>query len=329
MGEPEDNLTASDVGRQADDRLIHALLLHMHDDQAAENREQRVQRAMQAICEPDRPQASPSPSATRTPVARTLRFPTWARRATWAAAAMVLIAIGVWVFTYSPAPAMASLNDILSALGRPGDRTYHIQMVDLPEPPEPRPSEENWPAGMPRPGLDDAKLYLRDGRQYMLVRHDPKGGLVFDGYDGRQSWRVRDGVLAETKEGLGAGGIPMPPMMADVPFSDLHGTLERIRVDYTVERLDQAALPSGGEVLRYVRVRRNSREVKGPETVDIWADPKTAMPKRIVFDDAKIQGNRQPCQLTFDLVSQEPLPTDWFGPAPHIAGRTAEDRQVP
>jgi hypothetical protein len=197
-------------------------------------------------------------------------------------------------------------------------------MEDLPEPPGRRPADDQPPERGPRPGLDDAKLYLRDGSQYLLVRHDPQGGLTFDGYDGRQSWRVRAGVLAETKEGLGAGGIPMPPIMADVPFTDLHQTLERIRADYSVERLDQSALPSGGDVLRHVRVRRNSREVKGPETIEIWANPKTAVPNRIIFDRAKVQGNRQPCRLTFDLVSEEPRSPDWFSPTPHIAGATGD-----
>jgi hypothetical protein len=173
-------------------------------------------------------------------------------------------------------------------------------------------------------GLDDAKLYLRDRLQYLLVRHDPQGGLIFDGYDGRQSWRIRAGVLEETKEGLGAGGIPMPPMMADVPFCDLHETLERIRVDYTVEQLDLASPASGGQPLRHVRVRRNSREVKGPDTIEIWADSKTAVPRRIVFDDAKLPGNPVPCRLTFDLVGEDPLPPDWFNPAPHTSDSSGD-----
>ena len=95
---------------------------------------------------------------------------------------------------------------------------------------------------------------------------------------------------------------------------------------YPVEQLDQSALPSDGEMLRHVRGRRNSREVKGPETIEIWADPKTAMPNRIIFDDAKIQGNRQPCRLTFDLVSEASLPANWFAPAPHVAGRAGDGR---
>jgi hypothetical protein len=102
----------------------------------------------------------------------------------------------------------------------------------------------------------------------------------------------------------------------------------RIRADYPVEQFGPAPLPSGGEALRHVRVRRNSREVKGPETIEIWADSRTAMPKRIVFDRAKLQGNRQPCRLAFDLASEETLSPNWFSPASHIAEGTREDRPV-
>jgi len=319
MDRTRDNLEDKGAGRPADERLIHALLLHMYDDQAADLREQRVQRAMQAIREPAQLHASKSSSAAEGPLARYAWFPSWSRRSAWAAAALILVAVSLWVFIYSPAPAMASLEEILSALGLPGDRTYSIQMENLPAPPGRRPPEENWPARMPRPGLDNAKLYLRDGRRYLLVRQDPNGGLIYDGYDGEQSWRVKDGLVAETRVGLGAGGIPMPPIMADVPFCDLHQTLERIRVDYTVEHLGQVSLPGNNELLRYVRGRRNSRDVKGPETIEIWADPESAIPNCIIFDGAKIQGNRHPCRLTFELVSEEPLPPGWFTPAQHLS----------
>lgn len=321
MSEERNNLEDIEPGQQADEGLVHSLLLHIHDDRAAEHREQRVGRAMRAIRESGSQQAAEDVSAAAAHQRRVLRFPVWARRETWAAAAAIVVALEVWMLTSSPTPALASLNDIINALGRPGDRTFHIQMLDLAEPPGRAPPDDPRPA--PKPGLDDATLYLRDDQIYVLVRHDPKGGLIFDGFDGQQSWRVRDSMVAQTKEGLGAGGIPLPPLMADVPFSDLHRTVERIRVDYSVEQLDQAALSSGGPMLRHVRVRRNSRQVKGPETIEIWADPQTAMPRRIIFDRAKIQGNQAPCRLTFDLVSQEPLPSDWFSPTTHASNPEA------
>lgn len=302
------DLIHGDARREADDRLIHALLVHLHDGKATERREQRVQRVLRVI---RKPAAGAVPERRR---------PAWLRRIAWAAAAGVLAAAGLLVFLTGTPPAMASLSDILSALAKPGDRTYHIRMEEQPTPPERRPPGDRPPEMVPRPGLDDATLHLRDGLQYLLVRNDPKGGVLYDGYDGRQSWRIRAGVVAETREGPGAGGIPMPPIMANVPFSDLHGTLEQIRVDYTVEQLDAAPLPAGGAPLRHVRVRRNSREVKGPETIEIWADAKTGLPQRIVFDRAKLQGNRQPCRVTFELVSADPLPADWFAPAFHVVG---------
>ncbi len=317
MNTEGENLHSRSGPQPADEQLVHALLLHLHDEAAAEHREQRVQAAMQAIRQSTAAPTAAAPTPAAVPARRPLQLPAWAWRSAGAVAALILLAVGFWMLAGNATPALASLNDIIGALGRPGDRTYHIQMEDLPEPPR-RGPDDSPPEMLPRPGLDDAKLYLRDGRQYLLVRNDPSGGLIYDGYDGQQSWRVRKGSLAETKEGLGAGGIPMPPIMADVPFCDLHQTLERIRQDYTVEQFDQAALASGQELLRHVKVRRNSHEIKGPETIEIWADSRTGMPKRIIFDDAKIQGSRQPCRLTFDRTDEDSQPVDWFQPGPHV-----------
>jgi len=318
MNHEGNNSPPLSAGRQADERLIHALLVHLHDSLATQDRERRVARAMQAIRQSESAGVNAATSRIRL-------FPLWAKRVAWAAAAVVLVAIGLTVLTYTPQPAMASVNDILAALGRPGDRTYHMTVVELPEPPEPRAPAEPT-IQVPRPGLDGATLYLRDATQYLLVRSDPHGGLMFDGYDGQRSWRVKNGQLAETKEGPGAGGIPMPSIMADVPFSDLRRTLERIQVDYKVERLDQTPLPGGNAVLRHVVARRSSREVKGPETIEIWADPATGLPRCIIFDRAKFQGSPEPHRLTLQLSSAAPLAADWFTPAPHLTAAGQSSR---
>jgi len=282
MNDAGNNPELTAARQQADERLIHALLLHTHDAQAALDREQRVTQVVQAI-----------------------RAPVGPVRAS--AAALVVIALGYLVLTASQTPALASLNDILGALARPGDRALHIQVEPL---------VAELP---PRHGLNGATLYLRNGREYLLVRRDPNGGELFDGYDGHQSWRIRAGVVVETKEGLGAGGLALPQVMSGVLFVDLPQALERIRVDYTVERLDQIPLPAGGALWRHVLARRHSHAVKGPETIEIWAHPTTGMPRRIVFDQGKFQGSTQPRRLTFDLVSEEAQPANWFGPGPHAA----------
>lgn len=49
MSDREKNALSEDPGRHADERLLHALLLHTYDDQAKEHREARVQPAIQVI----------------------------------------------------------------------------------------------------------------------------------------------------------------------------------------------------------------------------------------------------------------------------------------
>ncbi|QDU89719.1 hypothetical protein Pla175_31140 [Pirellulimonas nuda] len=320
MSPDNNDAQPSDPERQADERLVHALLLHVYDERSAERREQSVQRAIRAIGGPSQPAGPIGLSeASRRPV----RFPPAARGLT-AAAAVVLAAFGFWTIAIGPSSAVASIDQIITALSRAGDRTYHIRMQVLPDrrggppPGARRPTQQ--------PGLDDATLYLRGRGQYVLARRDPNGGMIFDGFDGRQSWRVGKGVVAETRRGLGAGGIPLPPLMAGAPFTDLPGTLEEIRTNYTLEREGLEPLPGAERPLTYVRARRNSRWIKGPETIEIWADPETAMPSRILFDDAQVPDVQGPCRITLDLVSEQPLASDWFGPAPHA--EKAEPREA-
>lgn len=313
MSEQEKNAFSEDPGRYADDRLLHALLLHTYDEQVKEHRELRVQQAISAISNALQG-GEKTPNTSATIRAEERRIANWVQKVS-AIAALIFIAITVWSLTNSPSAAVAAINRMITALSSPGDRTFHIQMEDLPERGRRR-SNDN-PGSVPKPGLDDATLYLRDGQQYVLVRHDPQGGVIYDGYDGQQSWRVRDGKVAETRQGLGAGGIPMPPIMANIPFTDLQSTLQAIQGNYTLEKQDNVGHLDGSSKLLHVVVRRNSRWVKGPETIEIWADQESALPQRIVFADAKVQGNEAPCRITLDLTSLVNLPAGWFSAKSH------------
>lgn len=295
-----------DERQRGDNSLLHALLLHLCDERAAEDREARVQSAMRAVREV---QESPDAAADGKPESRILRLRTWAIRpktnwrAVSTAAALVALTVGSFVFSYAARPALASARQVLTALLQPGDRTFKIGVF-------PAQSE-------PKHGLNDATLYLRDGQQYLLARLNEKGGEVLDGYDGRISWRIRAGRLVEAQEGPGAGGLPVPKLMADAPFLDLRRTLNGIQRDYAVEQFDLAAPSVDGPPLRHMLARRISNGTKGPGTIEIWANPHTGTPRRIVFDDAKFQGNSEPRRLTFELVNETPLPANWFSAAAH------------
>lgn len=295
-----------DERRDADQRLVHAMLLHIHDEQAATRREARVQSVMLAAREiGESPATMVDAVPDRRPTMRAQAL--WLRAMSWrtlsASAAVIAIAVGAFMLSNNTRPALASVNQILTALKRPGDRTFRINV-------DPADTELKH-------GLNDATLYLRDGQQYLLVRLDHKGRELFDGYDGHRSWRIRAGVLVEAREGQGAGGIPMPRSMAELPFVDLQGTLESIQSDYVVERFDAVPLKDGGPTARHLFARRKSARTKEPKSIEIWADPQSGTPQRIVFDDAKFQGSAEPRRLTFDLVSEAQLPSDWFGHAAH------------
>lgn len=282
--------------QQATDRVVHALLLHINDDDAV--RQQRVARVMESIAIGE---SLPNSEGRR------LRISNWRRPGALAAAASVLIGFAILIFISSPTPVMASLSDILISLSRPGDRTFRIRV----EPPAPD-------SVSPRPGLNNATLYLRNSNQYVLTRNSSRGD-AFDGFDGNQSWRVRHGSLVEEKEGLGAGRIPMPQSMSDVSFADLQSELAQMNAGYVIDRFDKAPVPGQANSLAHVLAHRKSQEVKGPQTIEIWADPKTGVPQRIVFDKAKFQGSADPRRLTFELVSENPLSSDWFKPSAHEA----------
>jgi hypothetical protein len=294
------------IEQQADDRLMHALLVQIYDPLSAGHRRQRLDRLMQAL-NGEVSSSATSPAADGSAVGRA-RYKVWAGRRAWAVAAMIAIALGILALTRTSSSAMASVDNILAALEGPGDRTYRL----LVEPPTPPVSS--------RPGLDEALLYLRGGTQYLLVRKSQQGGDLLDGYDGRQSWRVRAGELAEVRNGLGAGGIPVPQPMQDVPFVDLRQTLAQLRSDYAVEQTVNSPLENGGRPLLHVLAGRKSRAVKGPPTIEIWADPQSGIPVRIIFDRAKFQGSQEPRRLTFELVSESPLPADFFRAQAHLAG---------
>ncbi len=302
---------------EGDDRLVHALLSHVYEEHAIQRRDDRIQRV---IAEVGRQSSTEGQAGQQllSVVRRTRTGIRWVRPLSMMAAAVCII-IGLWALTSTPSTAAASINRILATLGAPGDRTYRISLQELPKSRGPHAPQDLGTA--PRPGLDEAVLYLRDGNQYVLARRDPHGGWAYDGFNGRQSWRVRRGRVEEVRDGLGAGRISMPPLMADVPFTDLRGTLERIRSDYRVEQSDSdSEFKHDGHQMN-ILASRNSRWVKGPKTIDIWADAETGVPHRIVFDDAKVQGSPIPCRITLSLQDEKPLPADWFAAEAHVGGQ--------
>jgi hypothetical protein len=315
---------SADAKHQANDRLVHALLLHVHDGAAVAHREERVRRVLQVISAGEIVPAGERGALVH-PAVRTWRLARWALRTTLAAAAMLVIIVGIWVATANSKTAYASLNDILGALSKPGDRTYRLRV----EPLDPR--------IQPMTNLNGAILALRDGRQYLLERPDRAGGMQYDGFDGRQSWRINSGRVVEIREGLGAGGLGISPVMSDALYENLQATMQLVGTAYTVEKFEQALKTPDGAVQSHVVARHKpgggGRDEggggQGPPVIEIWADSKTGMPRRIIFQQDPYPRPSEMRRLVFDLLNESSLPADWFAPDPHITARGAAPRGAP
>jgi hypothetical protein len=171
--------------------------------------------------------------------------------------------------------------------------------------------------------LNEAILYLRDGKQYLLERPDPAGGLQYDGYDGRQSWRINSGRVVEIKSGLGAGGLGVSPAMSDALYENPEALLSRIGTDYTVEKFEPAIKSPDGTMLSHVVARHKpgGGGVQGPPVIEVWADPTTGMPRRIVFEQDPYPLAPHARRMVFELVSEKSLSADWFAAAVHLRPR--------
>lgn len=280
--------------RQADLDLVDALMRAHALLDVEDRRADRIGRVLASI----RGNASPAP----------YRATTSAPTRSFAAAAALLVATTlIWLLGGHPRTAMASVSDVLTALQRIGDRTYRLA-VDPPD-------------GGGRFSLHDAWLHLRDGTQFLLIRNDSRGHRAIDGFDGERSFRIRDGILVEDRVGTGAGRIPLPARMSELPFHDLEQALAGLETDYAIEEFGPVPDGTGGRKALRLLAQRRTREAKGPAAIEILADPITGMPRRIVFDRAKFQGSADPRRLTLDLVSEQALDAGFFTPEFHRSPR--------
>ncbi|HUS91140.1 MAG TPA: hypothetical protein VM695_04785 [Phycisphaerae bacterium] len=308
------------AGRIADEQLVHALLARELGD-ARQAGERGVRAVLEALAEPA---ARPGREGRQPVVQRVLR------RTAVAAAAGLVLATGLLLLIPSERPAHAAVDRILAAFDGAADRTYRILVEPEGAPPADPPRRgRHWrekqalrrlleePGRGGRAELDGAILYLRGGRQFVLVRPAPNGQTVVNGHDGRQSWLVRPKRPVLVSSDPRAFRIPMPEAMAAVPFVDLRQTLLRIREGYRIAEVSWRPLPGEAATRRYVLAERKAGDREPPTSVELWADPDSGLLRRIVYHGARTRGRPQPQRISLDLVSTDGLPDDWFTHSAH------------
>ena len=309
-----ESLNSEQLHRAADVQLLHAMLTGLAENSEV-GRQRRVDKLMQSI-RADKEKAAgektPRPQKPRRYVGPAIR---------WGTAAMIIIGITILLTSVPPNKAMATIDQMISAIENAGDRTYSVVVRDL------RTGRRERAGGrstverrgrQERAILDGAKLYLRGKGQYVLYRYTPSGQTVVNGSNGQTNWLIRPRREVLVSSNPQAFRIPVPADMADLLTLDFGDTLQRIRERYRIKHLGTVPVEQDQEASwAYLHATKPNRRFRGPRVIRIWAHPDTGLLRRIEFADIRLQGGDEPKKLILDLVDQKQLSNDWFTHSAH------------
>ncbi len=294
------SIDAKQVQRISELQLVHSLLLQLADkDEAA--KEHRIENLMQKIDSGN--QTAQKFYRISRPLVR------------YAIAAVILIAALI-IFMKSPSnTAIAAFNKMITAVDNAADRTYSIRVVegkrDARQPPSLNPEIKKEPGE--RAMLDGSTLYLRGRDKFVLLQKTPSGRIVISGSDGQTRWHIRPDKPVLVSKNPEAFRVPMPPELAAILSMDLKETLLHIRDNYRIKYLED--VPDGQErdsSKTYLDAAKLNRDFPGPQNIEILADSKTGLLKRIEFADIHLEGDPSPKRLIIELLNQDRLSDDWF-----------------
>ena len=309
-----ESLNSRQLRRAADVQLLHAMLTGLAES-SGDARQRRVGKLMQFIrVDTDKVvgEQAKSPRKPRWYVGPAIR---------WGTAAMIIIVITILLTSLSPNKAMATIDQMISAIENADDRTYSVvvrgQRTGRRErgggksPVERRSRQE-------RAILDGATLYLRGRGMYVLYRYTPSGQTVINGSDGLTNWLIQPKRAVLVSNNPQAFRIPMPEDLASLLTLDFVDTLQQIRERYRIKYLGTVPVEQNQEASwTYLHATRRHQRFKGPRVIRIWAQPDTGLLRRIEFADIRLQGDPEPKKLILDLVDQKQLQNDWFTHSAH------------
>ena len=309
-----ESLNSEQLCRAADVQLLHAMLTGLAEN-SGDARQHRVSKLIQSIRADKKETAgeeATSPQKPRRYVGPAIR---------WGTAAMIIIGIAVLLTSLPPNKAMATIDQMISAIENAGDRTYSIIVRDQRTGRRDRGGGRSAAERRERPEravLDGAKLYFRGKGQYVLYRYTPSGQTVVNGSNGQTNWLIRPRREVLVSNDPQAFRIPMPEDLADLLTLDFGDTLQRIRERYKIKYLGIVPVEQDQDTSwAYLHATRPNRRFRGPRVIRIWAHPGTGLLRRIEFADIRLQDDPEPKKLILDLLDQKQLPDDWFTHSAH------------
>jgi hypothetical protein len=239
------------------------------------------------------------------------------------AAAALLVAglLTLWFSVGTPraSAAIRELDRIIVSSLQWKDRAYEIVVEDVT--PERRGKQPAGPESQrpPKPPLDGAKLYVRAGNQFVLIRKTEEGLPFVTGSNGQQSWAVNTRGPVRVSSDIHRFDHDLPGHETSVPLTNLHEGLQQLKRSYdlTFSSLGpEEYQPEDGHEARLLVALKKPRD-RGPQRVEIVYDSTTGRILRMRFVQMPYGPDR--LDLRLSLVSEEELPTNFFEHATHHA----------
>jgi hypothetical protein len=266
-------------------------------------------------------------------VARELATPPSPRFLTFSAAASVLLVAAavllvIWIGVGgTPVSAAAELKRIIAANAQLIDRTYQITMEEpalMDRNAKRNPASDSRP---PKPPIDGATLYVRNGNQFVLIRQTAEGFPFITGSNGRSSWAVRSEGPVRVSADLTRFNRDLPGHEHSMPLISITDGLDRLRAAYDIDVLpvedgDAAEVKGNGEQSRLM-VAVKKRGFRGPRRVEITYFVNSGLIRQLRFVEMPYGPERLTLRLT--LVEDRPLGETFFDhESHHDSNRTIE-----
>ncbi|MCY2983780.1 MAG: hypothetical protein NTY15_09095 [Planctomycetota bacterium] len=261
----------------------------------------------------------PSKVAVRS-LGRLFSFPSvWS---TAASIAVVCFGVGLFWFLFGQANASAAireLNRIIAQNTLSKDRTYEIVVEEVYPPIErganrPPTRESLRP---PKPPLDGARVHVREGNQFVLIRKTSDGLPFVTGSNGKQSWAANARGPVKVSADIHHFDRDLPGHETSIPLTNLHEGLGRLRQAYQVQFSTlgpEEYEASDGETVRMLVAVKKPKE-RGPQRVEIAYETTSGRILHMRFVQMPYGPDR--LDLRLSLVNENDLPLDFFQHTSH------------
>ena len=99
----------------------------------------------------------------------------------------------------------------------------------------------------------------------------------------------------------------------NLPDPHISSLINFLANQFDLDLLPSEPLPDAGNVL-WQRVRGVRREVQAdrPQLVELWSHPETGVARKLVFEWQRHSDQLGVARITFDLLSEDPMPDSWY-----------------